>query len=1202
GTAIAAAISENVRRGNFHSRVYINVFDEHNGSTSLSQAINNDHENVKHLPGIKLPKNLVAVDDLLEAAQNADVLIFCSPQSLVSSYCDILAGNIKESAFAVSMVKGLIDDQDGNMRLVSDIISEDLNIPCYSMMCAQSARELAEGKRCGITLGCTDPEHAELLTAAMQSPNCKVTAIEDIEGVELCGTLRDIVGLGVEIVDGLHLEENVRLSTILLGFNEMMRFIQTFCPSAKISTLNKALAVDYSISSNYADNNAAFAKSFVPKGQTNQEIESLGPMLISEVNKLLVNNNKQHEFPLFTAVHRICNNEAPPKAMLNALRNHPDWSLKAQEDLIKSIKDTIDVLDERDAPGKPKLDKSLLELGEEAQMELDDVAFLNPKSDSDKVDSQKDSIAEERANAFKLLEKEYQQQESAGWGAFKETKASHSPNAYGQSQNLTVCADKSNDFQHPDHFKLTEVVQENKFQDGDYNYSQLQVHADSSKNFNDSFRIPGFLQGQNKETFGQTKNVEPVMSMKKDDKSTDNTSTDNSQLERIKARRADDVKTIEIIDQTLKLMDTATSRAKDSDPASQEELIKSIKKTLALLDSKEMRNDHIADDKAASHTILAESDAIEMSKSRSDLMDIPDNDLEMLEKEVQENDRFLNKDQGVNKLPAMLQKDEHLVDDRLVDDGSRLRVCAEKAQPVEAHDEHYGIGDASKALSEISDDEEKLNPSTIMKFKISKVEDKLVKSDANESLENRKSQEEMKQMKDNRKADKPLHVGQVNVEAEVAEALQSNKFLDEVLEATHNLKTHRDLDLIEVGSDDTANKLGDNDRRFAKGERKPHVSLEEVNLRYYSEGNNEWGWLLNTSRPDSDQNPHQTLQKEETLSSADQEKLDMLDKKLSDALEKDLPPPRVQRKDEKVDHLSERPVLETENLRVTASKDTPNEGDAFKPEVSKRRHPPLEPEVPVPSATPVNTPLVKKHSGSEGTQNEPRSVPPPSPSTNPGTYSPGKDIRFDSEDSPYMEEPAGLEDNKVNVRPPGEYVHKDTFDDPPQVTGSWRKSVLRNPNSMRRRGPPTNLDIAEENMRNSYKRAQDYGKSPADQAKEGDMPRRRGAPTPTFNPPFNPRVRTPRPPFDGRDHEFHTLIPTPSNGAACISAMRWPLPVGNPSPASYHVQALPPPPQDIPRRMLMMTKSMPKTQAFSKILCALQIGLLASYLARFRKQ
>jgi glycerol-3-phosphate dehydrogenase (NAD+) len=48
----------------------------------LTEIINTEHENVKYLPGIKLPDNVLAVDSPVGAAEGADLLIFVLPHQV----------------------------------------------------------------------------------------------------------------------------------------------------------------------------------------------------------------------------------------------------------------------------------------------------------------------------------------------------------------------------------------------------------------------------------------------------------------------------------------------------------------------------------------------------------------------------------------------------------------------------------------------------------------------------------------------------------------------------------------------------------------------------------------------------------------------------------------------------------------------------------------------------------------------------------------------------------------------------------------------------------------------------------------------------------------------------------------------------------------------------------------------------------------
>ena len=55
------------------------VFEEKINGENLTQIINQRHENIKYLPGVKLPNNLIAQPDIVTAVKGADLIIFNLP-------------------------------------------------------------------------------------------------------------------------------------------------------------------------------------------------------------------------------------------------------------------------------------------------------------------------------------------------------------------------------------------------------------------------------------------------------------------------------------------------------------------------------------------------------------------------------------------------------------------------------------------------------------------------------------------------------------------------------------------------------------------------------------------------------------------------------------------------------------------------------------------------------------------------------------------------------------------------------------------------------------------------------------------------------------------------------------------------------------------------------------------------------------------
>lgn len=80
---------------------------ENGNDAKLSEVINSLHENIKYLPGVKLPTCVRAVPDLKEAASDATLLVFVLPHQFVARACSQLLNVVGPGVRAISLIKGL---------------------------------------------------------------------------------------------------------------------------------------------------------------------------------------------------------------------------------------------------------------------------------------------------------------------------------------------------------------------------------------------------------------------------------------------------------------------------------------------------------------------------------------------------------------------------------------------------------------------------------------------------------------------------------------------------------------------------------------------------------------------------------------------------------------------------------------------------------------------------------------------------------------------------------------------------------------------------------------------------------------------------------------------------------------------------------------------------------------------------------------
>jgi glycerol-3-phosphate dehydrogenase (NAD+) len=132
----------------------------------LSKLFNTLHENVKYLPGITLPPNVVANTDLVDSCKDSTILVFVLPHQFIPRVCDQLAGKIVPWARAICCTKG-VDVSEKGIRLMSEAIGMRLNIYCGALSGANIATEIAQEKYSETTVGCPRACSSEVSTLTL---------------------------------------------------------------------------------------------------------------------------------------------------------------------------------------------------------------------------------------------------------------------------------------------------------------------------------------------------------------------------------------------------------------------------------------------------------------------------------------------------------------------------------------------------------------------------------------------------------------------------------------------------------------------------------------------------------------------------------------------------------------------------------------------------------------------------------------------------------------------------------------------------------------------------------------------------------------------------------------------------------------------------------------------------------------------------
>jgi glycerol-3-phosphate dehydrogenase len=98
------------------------------------------------------------------------------------------------------------------------------------------ARDVGEGELTEAVLGYQQPDNARLLRQLFETPSFLVTPTPDAAGVEMCGTLKNVVALAAGFVDGCGMGVNAKATVMRAGLDEMRRLAKALYPTVRDET------------------------------------------------------------------------------------------------------------------------------------------------------------------------------------------------------------------------------------------------------------------------------------------------------------------------------------------------------------------------------------------------------------------------------------------------------------------------------------------------------------------------------------------------------------------------------------------------------------------------------------------------------------------------------------------------------------------------------------------------------------------------------------------------------------------------------------------------------------------------------------------------------------------------------------------------------------------------------------------------------
>ena len=283
------------------------------------------NENIFYLKGVKINHIKKITNNLEEALYTKDLIVLAVPAQKLRSV--IKKNTPKNKPFIINLAKGI---ENGTNKRMSEVVKEVWsNIPSENIMTLSGpnfAIEIAKEMPAATVIGGKSEKILKEIQKIVSTKYFRVYYTTDLIGVELGGSLKNVLAIGAGISDGLGFGDSSKSSLIVRGTAELTRFGEFM--GGKKETFYGLSGMGDLIATSFSKNSRnRWAGEEIGKGRTKEEIEELttkvveGMYTVKSVYEIKEKNNIY--MPITDAIYNIIYEKNSPIKELNQLMERP---------------------------------------------------------------------------------------------------------------------------------------------------------------------------------------------------------------------------------------------------------------------------------------------------------------------------------------------------------------------------------------------------------------------------------------------------------------------------------------------------------------------------------------------------------------------------------------------------------------------------------------------------------------------------------------------------------------------------------------------------------------------------------------------------------------------------------------------------------------------------------------------------------------
>ncbi len=315
-TAIVKMLTENLNEVGWYMR-----------SVYAIEHIKRQHHNPSYLSSVEFKtKQLKLTNNIDEAVENADFLIFAIPSAFLHSELEKLTSSLKDKVI-FSAIKGIVPETG---LIVGEHFHDKYEIPYHNIGVITGpchAEEVALERLSYLTIASNDEEKAKIMANQLSSYYIKCKVSDDIIGTEYAAVLKNIYSVAAGIAHGLGYGDNFQSVLMSNAIREMKRFIKKIHKMKRninnSAYLGDLLVTGYSIFSRNRMFGNMIGKGYTVKS-AQMEMNMVAEGYYAAKTAYELDATKTTRTPIIDAVHAVLYENKNPKKVFKKLADKLD--------------------------------------------------------------------------------------------------------------------------------------------------------------------------------------------------------------------------------------------------------------------------------------------------------------------------------------------------------------------------------------------------------------------------------------------------------------------------------------------------------------------------------------------------------------------------------------------------------------------------------------------------------------------------------------------------------------------------------------------------------------------------------------------------------------------------------------------------------------------------------------------------------------